>query len=597
VLDRTLSYDAAGNTTYDSKRTLTSDRYKSTKQPWRQRYPQSTTQNISEFIYGVDDQRIYKYNYLEFTDPQIAKEYYLRTQSGKELGYRNILTGAWTWYVMGIQREAQLVPAYSLPPAGPDPGGGTQGVTVPDPLSGLMGIDAGSMEKLDFPVDLYRVRTYNKDGKPYEEGYLFREELTGLKTAHEIIDTVTYEKPTHTLPVYFESSYLGDMSVGEVLDLRKSGSGLYIDPSAPDCLEGSTMLAATTSSELYPKGIFYLYDHLGNTRVTFQPSGTSCVNVTNYSIRYLADYYPYGKLLRSWQSSSQEKYLTTQHERDLATGLDFRNARYYDSETMRFYGVDDLSDDPNQVDKSPFVYTWGNPVNLTDPDGNVPVPLIAYAIGFAIGALADAATQIATNVSTGKDAFHDYSISSTMISGTAGIFTAGTGSIGTVGVKTGVQLSIATAESVSKQIVTDQAVHNAVINGDASLLKENAKNVATVKGFAKTTSDVAMNFVGSAASPFKLADPKVLSRQLDRAGRVFANGPSVARANALTGAKILSKANAIGEGVNSFSQAVTGNVLQNGADNVRGLSSLYIDSGLLQRQRDNTAVNMVPKLR
>ena len=38
----------------------------------------------------------------------------------------------------------------------------------------------------------------------------------------------------------------------------------------------------------------------------------------------------------------------------------------------RFTGADKLADHPNQVDKSPFAYTWDNPIKLTDPDGNCP---------------------------------------------------------------------------------------------------------------------------------------------------------------------------------------------------------------------------------
>ena len=37
-------------------------------------------------------------------------------------------------------------------------------------------------------------------------------------------------------------------------------------------------------------------------------------------------YHPYGKILREWNPQT-EKYLTTQHERDTETGLDYRGAR------------------------------------------------------------------------------------------------------------------------------------------------------------------------------------------------------------------------------------------------------------------------------
>lgn len=35
--------------------------------------------------------------------------------------------------------------------------------------------------------------------------------------------------------------------------------------------------------------------------------------------------------------------------------------------------VDKLADHMNQIDKSPYAYSWNNPTNLTDPDGNCPI--------------------------------------------------------------------------------------------------------------------------------------------------------------------------------------------------------------------------------
>jgi len=44
------------------------------------------------------------------------------------------------------------------------------------------------------------------------------------------------------------------------------------------------------------------------------------------------DYYPYGKMLREFQDNVNEKYLTTHHQRDEETTLDYRYARFYDSD-------------------------------------------------------------------------------------------------------------------------------------------------------------------------------------------------------------------------------------------------------------------------
>ena len=115
-----------------------------------------------------------------------------------------------------------------------------------------------------------------------------------------------------------------------------------------------------------PEFVYYVYDHLGNTRVTYFTT-VECDASVAYTLEAVVDYYPYGKELRSYYGEEQEKYLTTQHERDVETGLDYRGARFYDSDIARF-----LSLDPAAVDYpswSDYVYVMGNPIILIDPDG------------------------------------------------------------------------------------------------------------------------------------------------------------------------------------------------------------------------------------
>ncbi len=81
----------------------------------------------------------------------------------------------------------------------------------------------------------------------------------------------------------------------------------------------------------------------------------------------MINYFPYGKVLREFVNERAEKYLTTLHQRDEETGLDYRGARYYDSDVARF-----LSLDPAQaefISWSPYNYVLGNPISLVDPTG------------------------------------------------------------------------------------------------------------------------------------------------------------------------------------------------------------------------------------
>ncbi|MBX2949206.1 MAG: RHS repeat-associated core domain-containing protein [Crocinitomicaceae bacterium] len=77
-------------------------------------------------------------------------------------------------------------------------------------------------------------------------------------------------------------------------------------------------------------------------------------------------------MLREYVNTSTgdpEKFLTTQHERDKETGLDYRGARFYDSDVARF-----LSIDPMQIARlhlTPYNYVSGNPIKRIDPDGRL----------------------------------------------------------------------------------------------------------------------------------------------------------------------------------------------------------------------------------
>lgn len=47
-------------------------------------------------------------------------------------------------------------------------------------------------------------------------------------------------------------------------------------------------------------------------------------------------------------------------------------ARFYDPAIGRWHTVDPLADDVNQIDQTPYNYSWNSPVVLADPDGRCP---------------------------------------------------------------------------------------------------------------------------------------------------------------------------------------------------------------------------------
>ena len=79
------------------------------------------------------------------------------------------------------------------------------------------------------------------------------------------------------------------------------------------------------------------------------------------------DYFSCGKILREYDNGAGDRYLTTNHERDKETGLDYRGARYYDSDVARFLSTDPWAD--KYPSWSTYNYVMGNPIILTDPTG------------------------------------------------------------------------------------------------------------------------------------------------------------------------------------------------------------------------------------
>jgi RHS repeat-associated protein len=59
-------------------------------------------------------------------------------------------------------------------------------------------------------------------------------------------------------------------------------------------------------------------------------------------------------------------------EWDEETGNYYYGARYYDPKVSVWLSVDPLATHSNQVDKSPYAFSWNNPINLVDPDGRCP---------------------------------------------------------------------------------------------------------------------------------------------------------------------------------------------------------------------------------
>jgi RHS repeat-associated protein len=157
-------------------------------------------------------------------------------------------------------------------------------------------------------------------------------------------------------------------SPGETIALaleERSPSESLVSLASSSSLATSPMLRLGSVADP-PWQILNLHtDHLGTVRLVTDNASTLTVS------RH--DYFPFGEDIAPMTSYNMHQY--TGHERDKESGLDYMLARFYDNSVARFTSVD-----PSQESASPagpqswnrYAYVLGNPLNLTDPDGQDP---------------------------------------------------------------------------------------------------------------------------------------------------------------------------------------------------------------------------------
>ncbi|SRR6266568_4268867 len=120
---------------------------------------------------------------------------------------------------------------------------------------------------------------------------------------------------------------------------------------------------------------YYHPDNLNSTSVLTDQSGNVVENTT---------YYPFGDIRTGGTKSKQ---LYTGQENDPETGLDYYNARYYNSHIRRFTQPDtEIADIYNPQNLNRYSYVNNNPLTYNDPTGHFDIPVIGNIldIGFAI---------------------------------------------------------------------------------------------------------------------------------------------------------------------------------------------------------------------
>ncbi len=166
-----------------------------------------------------------------------------------------------------------------------------------------------------------------------------------------------------TLRVGNQIVNMGNTSLNTIFQLRADNRIMQLGVAAT--------VGPDPTGDPFPTFTFFIKDHLGNSRVLYQNQFEACDEYSVlYVLEHVVDYYPYGKTLREYVYA-RERFQTTDHERDEETGLDYRGARFYDSDLGRFLSLDPMAVEfPGWSD---YNYVLGNPVFLIDPDGKAPL--------------------------------------------------------------------------------------------------------------------------------------------------------------------------------------------------------------------------------
>lgn len=130
--------------------------------------------------------------------------------------------------------------------------------------------------------------------------------------------------------------------------------------------------------------VHYHLDHLGSTQVVSGPTGAMVEEIR---------YTPYGEIRGRWGASGEDTglYEFTGYETERDSGLQYAGARFYDPLLGSF-----LTHDRVESSLNPYSYVRWNPVNNTDPNGDLDLISIAIAL-LLVGSIVAPAVQASLN--------------------------------------------------------------------------------------------------------------------------------------------------------------------------------------------------------
>ncbi len=190
-----------------------------------------------------------------------------------------------------------------------------------------------------------------------------------------------------------------------------SGTLIYVVQNAPGSdddhvtnyvgMDGQTLarIKSIGTRASYNDAVTWLHsDHLGSAVSGTDESG---------AIAFTERYTPFGMTLDNDASNDNQAGFTG-HIKDADTGLNYMQARYYDPVIGRFLSHDPVGfmDTGNPGMFNRYAYTFNNPVNMIDPNGETPLH-VAAGVGYGlyrVGKLAHAAYKVVKSARAAKAA-------------------------------------------------------------------------------------------------------------------------------------------------------------------------------------------------
>ena len=192
---------------------------------------------------------------------------------------------------------------------------------------------------------------------------------------------------------------------------------------------------------------FYIGDHFGSTLMVLDVDGNISQSVT---------YIPYGEIFVEERSGTwNTPYLFNGKELDEETGFYYYGARYLNPTNGMWLSTDPLFEDYKGV--SPYAYCMGNPVKMTDVEGE----WVLNVVGAVVAGGLDLGAQVLGNITEGKEAFGNISWGSVFVSAVDGAINPVAG-VGVAAAKVGAKAVAKKAASYIPKVAKSKPVQTVV---------------------------------------------------------------------------------------------------------------------------------------